>query len=143
MRIPLKIVDGRLVANAILLSQEYHFGASPLLFVVDTGSDATFISEGDALRLQIPVKILQPIEVFQMAGAKYHLLLGKKGSLYFKTEENKSLRIDLTNIPLARSTSKHKPESDFPSILGTDFMIAHGFSLYFNPKKDIHYLEKE
>ena len=144
MKIPLKFVDGRLVVNAIIFSPHYHFGASPIIFIVDTGSDATFISESDALTLQISLNALTLIEVFQMAGAKYKLLQGKEGSLYFKTEENKSLRIEIQTIPLAKSTSKKEQhDSGFPSILGTDFLIKNNISLYFNPKKNLMYLEKE
>ena len=144
MKIPLKLVDGRIVVNAIILSENYHFGASPILFVIDTGSDATFISEQDALRLQISTENLRSMETFQMAGAKYDLVLGKGISLYFKTDENKSSHIDFSNVPIARSTIRKKTEdSGFPSILGTDFLLKNNFSLYFSPNKKIIFLEKD
>lgn len=143
MKIPLRLVDGILRVNVILLSKNYHFGAAHVTFVVDTGSDTTFISESDALRLQIPMKALEATQIFQMAGSKYSLLFGKECNFYFKTFENKTLRISVPNLPISRSTTKKtQVDPNIPSILGMDFLIRNGLSLYFNPQKDAMYLEK-
>jgi len=144
IRIPLILVDGTPRVNAILFSNRYHFGLARITFVVDTGSNATFIGEEDFAGLQISMDTLHKEEAFKMAGSEYNLLLGKEGTLLFKTNENKTTRIDLPNIPVAKTTSKKASGIEgIPSILGTDFLEKNKFALYFNPNKDIMYLEKE
>ena len=144
MRIPLILVDGTPRVNAILQSPHYHFGLARITFVIDTGSNATFIGEEDFAGLQISMDTLHKEEAFKMAGSEYNLLLGKEGTLLFKTNENKTTRIELPNIPLARTTSKKTSDhSGIPSILGTDFLEKNKLTLYFNPGKDLMYLEKE
>lgn len=144
MRIPLILVDGTPRVNAILQSSHYHFGLARITFVVDTGSNATFIGEDDSAGLQIPIDALSKEEAFKMAGSRYNLLLGKKGTLLFKTNENKTTRIELSKIPLAKTTSKKSSDlGGIPSILGTDFLEKNKLALYFNLSKDIMYLERE
>ena len=45
MRIPLRIVTGGVYLGAIISSPAYHIGLAQINFVVDTGSNETFISE--------------------------------------------------------------------------------------------------
>ncbi len=51
MRIPIEIVNEQLEVNALIHSKRCRVGMALVDFVVDTGSNVSFISYKDALRL--------------------------------------------------------------------------------------------
>lgn len=146
MKFPLKFVNGSLILSGVLTSASYRVGFKRIIFVVDTGSPKTFISEKDALTLQIPMNTLKFLEHMRLGGSKYELLTGKPIKLYFKTDDEKSKDFDL-DITIAKTTKTSQEgiqeAMSCPSIIGTDFLIKNGLSLIFRPSKDVFYLEKE
>ena len=144
MRIPLKFVNGRILVLATLSAPNYRVSLKPVWFVVDTGSAKSFLSEGEALRLQIPMESLSLLEPIRMGGATYQLYRTKQVKLFFKNDQNGVYTINLENFALSRTGSKKeasKRESEnFPSILGTDFLIKNNLALYFDPVNNEAYL---
>ncbi|MBI2668056.1 hypothetical protein HYX17_04800 [Candidatus Woesearchaeota archaeon] len=138
---------GRLLLNARLNSHSYRIAFGQIVFVVDTGSNETFISEGDALRLNIPINKLSFERHIRMAGSTFELLKTKSLSIIMRDEENKTQKIDLDFSYVARGTKKSDKEKNialsFPSILGLDFLEKNKFSLVVTPHMDLAYLEKE
>ena len=147
MRIPLRIVTGSVNLNVIIYSQYYHIGLAQISFVVDTGSNETFISEGDALRFNIPINKLPFEKHVSMAGSKFELLKAKSLILYIKKDDNKTEKISLDHFYVARGTKKDEKNRNlalaFPSIMGLDFLENNKFSLVVTPHKNLAYLEKE
>ncbi len=147
MRIPLRIVTGGVYLSAILSSPTYHIGLAQINFVVDTGSNETFISEGDALRFNIPINRLPFEKHILMAGSTFELLKARSLILYIKKDDNKTEKISLDPFYIARGTKKDEKSRNlalaFPSILGLDFLEKNKFSLVVTPHKNLAYLEKE
>lgn len=146
MRLPLEFIRGSIFLQGIISSSDYRIGLSRISFIVDTGSPTTFISEKDALALQIPFRALRFKEHMKLGGAKYELLSGKKVKLYFKTDEPKSISFDF-NLTIAKTTKTTQEgiqeARSCPSIIGTDFLIQNKLGLVFWPSKEIFHLEKE
>ena len=146
MKIPLQIVAGRIQISASIRSAKYRiFGR--ITFYVDTGSNKTFISQSDSLRLQIPVNSLQQLGHVKIGGSTYELKRIKEIRLYFKTEEEKLETITLPEFSVLAGTKKDnlgiQEANAMPSLMGTDFLQINKLALYFNPSLCIAYLEKE
>lgn len=146
MKFPLEFIGGSIFLPGIVSSSNYRLGFSKLSFIIDTGSPTTFISEKDALSLQIPFKALRFKEHMRLGGSKYELLSGKRIKIYFKTDESKLTSFDFDLI-VAKTTKKThigiQEARSCPSIIGTDFLIQNNLGLIFWPSKGIYYLEKK
>lgn len=147
MKIPLTYANNRLILNTTLLCSGTHKGLITIPFIIDTGNPETFISEGDAiLRANLPLKKFSNYKTIKMGGSTYQLLkLNKKVSMFVKDDNNKSIKIELPNITVAKcmkTTGKAKNASlNFPSLLGVDFLEKRGFILYCDLKNNDCYLE--
>lgn len=146
MKLPLQIVAGRIQISASISSAKYRmFGR--ISFYVDTGSNETFISQSDALRLHVPVDSLPFLKHTLMGGSKYELKRMKEIDLYFKTEEEKLEKITLPEFSVMKGTRKNEEgvqeANSVPSLMGTDFLMLNNLVLYFNPSKEIAYLERQ
>lgn len=146
MKIPLRITDIGIELPSVISSPQYRLGFVRTSFIVDTGSPQTFISEGDALRLNLPLNKLKFREHMRMAGSVFEVLEMRNVGLYVKTDEERSEKIELPYIGVARGTKKDSKSiqiaQSFPNILGIDFLKQNKLALYFNPSKNIAYLEK-
>ena len=148
MKIPLKIIDKRPYLITTIRSQHLRIGLGQILFVVDTGSNQTFIGGKDCERFNISVKDLPTKTPLRMGGFVYIIKEIKYPiKFYFRDEENKLKDIEFKTFQVAvptLNTDKGKNESSsFPSIIGTDFLYDNKFSLHFLPSKEEAYLEKE
>jgi len=150
MKIPLLILENRIQVNTILRCLNFRLFGN-VIFIVDTGSPLTILSEGDALRLNVSIKNLRnpPDEKkhIYMGGSISELkMIPKKINLTFKNKDNKTETIILSNLCVAIGTKRderHKGISQgSSSVLGLDFLKDNEFLLYVNPKKDLAYLEK-
>jgi phosphorylcholine metabolism protein LicD len=146
MKIPLQFVQGKIILPAVITSSNYRFGFRKISFLIDTGSPKTFISEKDAMVLQIPMKSLKFSEFIKLGGSKYEMLNGKPVKIYFKNDEGKSKVFDFS-LTIAKTTKKTKEAINesraCPSIIGTDFLTQHDLSLFFRPAKSTCYLESK
>ena len=118
-------------------------------FLVDTGSPDTVISEGDALRLRIPInRLIKDRPLTGWGGASYDTYTLNNVKIHFKTSENQIFSISFQKILVSQLTTK-RPEEErrisltFPSIIGIDLLKNNGLKLYFDPAKSVTYFEKE
>ena len=146
MKLPLQIVAGKIQISASIRSAKYRMFGS-ISFYVDTGSNETFISQSDALRLQVPVNSLPQLRHAKIGGSTYELRRIKEIELRFKTEEEKLETITLPEFSVLVGTRKNEEglqeANSIPSLMGTDFLAVNKLALYFNPSKGIAYLEKQ
>lgn len=150
MKIPLRILEDKVQVNTLLRCSKFRL-LGQVMLIIDTGSPLTILSEGDALKLKVPIASLRnpPDEKkhIYMGGSISELkIIPKEVNLIFKNEDGKTETIVLSNLCVAISTKRddrHKGISQgSPSILGLDFLKNHKFSLYVNPEKDSAYLER-
>jgi len=146
MKIPIKFDKNfQLKVSVNISSPSYKIGIKPILFLIDTGSPKSFFSEGDALRLALPLNSMADQEVVTMVGSKYNLLKTKQFKFYFRTVGDKLHIIELNNFFITKTTKKTqegKLESqNIPSILGTDFFVLNNLKLHFDPNKEDNYIE--
>ena len=146
MRIPLDFVGDSIVLQGFLRAESYRIPYKKVMFVVDTGSPKTFISERDALAFQLPFSALSFKQFIRLGGSKYELLGGKHAEVYFRDDDGKPFKFDY-DLTVARTTKKTQDgiaeSRSCPSILGTDFLIQHRLGLVFRPAKAEYYLEMD
>lgn len=150
MRIPLLILENKIQVNTVFRCADYRLWGQ-VTFIIDTGSPLTILSEGDALKLHVPINNLQnpPMEKkhIHMGGSVSELKwISKQTNIIFRNEDKGTEKISLNGLCVAIGTkkdNKHKQLSQgSPSVLGLDFLKIQGFALYINPKKNLAYLEK-
>ena len=150
MKIPLLILEDKLQVNSILKCPLFRLYGQ-VVFIVDTGSPLTMLSEGDALKLKVPIGNLRdsPIDrkhIYMGGSISEIKLIPKQLDLVFKDDQSKAASVTLPNICVALSTkhdNRHKQIAQgSPSIMGLDFLRDNGFTLVVDPKKNIAYLEK-
>ena len=144
MKIPLKFIDGRIVVTPSVSAESYRIRYKPTFFIVDTGSSRSFISHGEALRLQIPINSLSHAEPLRMGGSRYDLLQTKQFLFNFKTDEGKFYPIKTSKFFVALGTKKTEDaiieSQNFPSIIGTDFLMLNKLYLHFDPHSNEMYI---
>lgn len=146
MKIPLQITDGLISTIATIRAPKYHINPSSIKFYVDTGSPETFLSERDALRLNVPISKLSFNKHIRIGGTTFEALKMEDIILYFKTEDSKTEMIRLPLIQIINGSKQSEEERmkalSTPSLLGTDFLLKNKFALYCNPYKNVAFLEK-
>ena len=114
--------------------------------LIDTGSPFTVLSTVDALKLKLPITKMRKGESVHLAGFHFFSFPIKNPSIRFRTEDAKSLKIDLPKIgvliPTKISKKTLQDVKHIPSIIGNDLLEEQGFALYFNPTAKIAYLER-
>jgi hypothetical protein len=145
MKIPLQYVAYRICLPVSFSTA--HVGLKQVVFIIDTGSNNTFISQGDAMRLNIPIGNTSFQEHVNMAGSTYELRKMRDVILRFKNDQGKLETIKFNEFNIALSTQKDQKNIDianaFPSIIGNDFLTTHKFSLHFTPHKNEAYFERD
>lgn len=141
MKIPLAVSQIGRITAVVSIQAPRCFGF--VSFVIDTGSPYTFFSERDAEKLKIPLKELETDKrLIGLGGKPFELLFFRHGKFNFRTEEGKIHSISWP-IRLRNYAEQQKYREELPSILGTDFVKENKLALFYNPSKDIAYLEKE
>ena len=143
-RIPLKFINNQIKADVLLDAESYRIRLKPIKFIIDTGSSRSFLSEGDALSIKMPLESLSHMESIRMGGSKYNLFGTKKMALLLRTDEDKLYKIPLPSFAVSRATKKteeaRQESQNFPSIIGTDFFTANKMFLHFDPSESNIYL---
>lgn len=106
IKIPLKFINDQITLGALIDLPNHRIRYKRILFILDTGSQKSFLSEGDALRVNFPFSSLSNPELIRMGGAKYNLFPIKPVSIIFKTDQDKSHKIELGDFSIARSTKR-------------------------------------
>lgn len=149
MKIPLIILERRIQIVSILLCPGIRVHGQ-VKFIVDTGSPLTVLSEGDALKLHIPLNSLRDVpdekKHIYMGGSVSELkLIPKEVKLGFRNDKNEMGYITLPDLCVAIGTKKdekHKQISQgSPSILGLDFFEQQKLLLHIDPLKNDIFFE--
>lgn len=149
MKIPLLILERRVQIVSIFSCAGIRVHGQ-VKFIVDTGSPLTILSEGDALKLHIPLNALRDVSEekkhIYMGGSVSELkLIPKEVKLGFENDKKEMKYITLSNLCVAVGTKKdekHKQISQgSPSILGLDFFEQQELLLHIDPSKNDIFFE--
>lgn len=145
MKIPLEFKDGHLVLHAVVNTKRFY---STVKFVIDTGSKVTFLNVKDVEKMQIPASNLPFFRNADIGGVAVALHELDKVTIRCGTDADSRIAlVEEKRILAAVGLRKNKEDIQktrlMPTILGTDFLLQNKLALYFNPAKNIAYLEKE
>lgn len=146
-RIPLQIVEGRLILTTVVECASLRIPRQIMDFVIDTGSADSYFSEKDVIRLQIPVSDKPAKAEVDFAGSRYKQISLPKIRLHLLTEDKNSTTSKDISI-CALKTTKKSPEKvqmahALPSILGMNFLKEQKISLHVILTENLAYLEHE
>ena len=143
-RIPLQIIEGRLILTAVVECLKLRIHRQIMDFVMDTGSPDSYLSDKDVLRLQIPISDKQSKEEVNVGGSRFKVVVLPKFKTYL-LEENKNhvdLDISLSALKTTKtSLKKIQTAQMLPSILGLDFLKEQKLSLHVVLSEDLANLE--
>ena len=113
-------------------------------FIVDTGSQLTFLGMDDVARQNRLLQHLIVKEKVLMGGGKINILeIPHPTTIVLIDESQKLQNLELPNFAVSdQASSKHVPMKISPSILGLDFLRQHDFDLFISTKDNKAYLEK-
>lgn len=148
-RIPLQIIEGRLVLTAVIACSHLRIHKQILDFVIDTGSSESYLSDKDVRRLHIPIKGRRSIGEVDFGGSRFNRISLPEFDMYLLQEDkqkNESAQIKLSISAL--QTTKSSPKNiqvaqTLPSILGLDFLKHQKISLHVILSEDVAYLQCE
>lgn len=147
-RIPLQIVEGRLILTCVIECPALRIQRQLMDFVIDTGSPNSYFSDKDVRRLQIPIKNRPIKEEVDFGGSRFKQVSLPKITMYLlkenKEEGYHTLNIDLSALKTTKcSEKKIQMAQMLPSILGLDFLKEQKVSLHVILTEDLAYLEFE
>lgn len=145
MKIKLAIDENGLIRRTFSVKFKRFHIRKPIEFIIDTGSNSNFISESDALKIDIPInKIKFKREIHGLTGGKLSANLGD-GYAYVLDDEEKARKLHIKDMSMIRTkgeTEKERKESlKNPSILGVNFLKENNLKLVYKPSENIAYLE--
>ena len=148
-RIPLEIVEGKLVMNSMIECRSLRVRHRFMRFVIDTGSSDSYLSDLDVKRLQIPIKDRRPIGDVNFGGSTFKQVPLPKFKIYLLMEDNDKNDYLTFDVPLTAlkttkmAEKKRKVTETLPSILGMDFLREQKLSLHVILTEDLAYLQYE
>ncbi len=115
------------------------------LALVDTGSPYSGLSPKDVLKSRMRLRG-QKGQSIGLAGMTFLAPVMKGATVNFQTEEGTPVSYEAEGyrafVPTKKMDQKMEREiQSIPSLVGSDFLEAHGIALYFDPKANIAYLE--
>lgn len=112
--------------------------------LLDTGSPYTGMSPRDLLKSRMRMKLAKG-ETIELAGMKFFAPVMKEAIIRLRTEEGKTLSYEVDDmrafVPTRIDDRIMRKAQDIPTIVGVDFLEAHGLALFFDPKAQEAYLE--
>lgn len=148
-RIPLQIIEGRLVLTSVVECESLRIHRQLMDFVIDTGSPDSYLSQKDTVRLQIPTKEKITIGEVDFGGSRFEQIKLPKFKLFLLKEGKENKEFIETEVELAAlkttktSEKKIQVARQLPSILGMDFLKQQKFSLHVILTECIAYLQYE
>ena len=147
-RIPLQIVEGRLVLTAVIECRSLRIPKQIMDFVIDTGSVNSYLSNKDVKRLQIPIKDKPAKEDVDFGGSRFKQISLSGITIYLLKEDKEkgclTLNVSLSALKTTKcSERKVVIAQTLPSILGLDFLKEQKISLHVIPTENLAYLEFE
>ncbi len=144
-RVPLQIVEGRLVLTAVVECPKLRIHKQIMEFVIDTGSQNSYFGHKDVMKLQIPLSERPSKGEVDVGGSrfkeiglpkiKFHILAEDKLSIISLDVEINALRTTKTSM------QKIQIAQALPSIIGMNFLKEQKLSLHVIPTENIAYLE--
>lgn len=147
-RIPLQIVEGRLVLTTVIECASLRIKEHILEFVIDTGSPESYLSDKDVRTLQVPIKDRIVKGEVDVGGSRFKQVVLPKVKMYLLLEDKEKAphTLDVTLSALKTTkTSQRKIliAQTLPSILGLDFLKEQKLSLHLILTENLVYLQFE
>ena len=145
-RIPLQIVEGRLVLTSVIECFSLRIRRQIMEFVIDTGSPDSYLSDKEVRRLQIPIKDVPSSGEVDFGGSRFYQISIPKITMYLLKEDKgyHTLNISLSALKTTKmSEQKIQMAQTLPSILGLDFLKEQKISLHVILTENLAYLEFE
>lgn len=144
MKIPLRFgEDGLLYLLAFIRLPRR--GLGQIEFIIDTGSNNTFINWLDVLKLNIPFTQLEQlpedIRYSGVAGVNMEFRKAGQTSMIVMNEEGNA-SVFISTSMLVGKPLEIKNDFVIPSVIGTDFLVEHNLVLHFDPVNKEYYLEQ-
>ncbi|MFQ5909727.1 MAG: hypothetical protein ACE5IJ_03285 [Thermoplasmata archaeon] len=102
------------------------------------------MSPRDLLKSRMRMKLAKG-ETIELAGMKFFAPVMKEAIIRLRTEEGKTLSYEVDDmrafVPTRIDDRIMRKAQDIPTIVGVDFLEAHGLALFFDPKAQEAYLE--
>ena len=86
-RIPLQIVEGRLILTSLIECPALRIPKRIMEFVIDTGSPNSYFSDKDVRKLQIPIRDRSTEEEVDFGGSRFKQVLLPKITMYLLKED--------------------------------------------------------
>ena len=148
-RIPLQIVEGRLVLTAVIECEGLRIRKQVMDFIIDTGSPDSYLSQKDVTKLQIPVSGKPSKGEIDFGGSRFKQIDIPKVTLYLLKEgkENRDyVKLEVSLLALSTtkaSLKKIQMAESLPSILGINFLKEQKVSLHVILTEELAYLQLE
>ena len=146
-RIPLCIVEGRLVLVSVIGCPKLRVPLRKMDFVVDTGSPDSYISDRDVRLMQIPIKDKSAQEEVDFGGSRFKRISLPPFTMHLLKEgfkEKTTLTISLSALKTTKMSDKKKEAAQMlPSILGLDFLREQKLALPVILNENVAYLEMD
>ncbi len=147
-RIPLQIIEGRLVLTAVIECKSLRIRRQLMDFVIDTGSPNSYLSDVEVRRLQIPIKDSESNEEVDFGGSRFKQIYLPKIKMYLLKEgtgkEYFSFDASLSALKTTKTSMKKiQAAQTLPSILGLAFLREQKLSLHVILTEELAYLEWE
>lgn len=148
-RIPLQIIEGRLVLLALVECPSLRVRKQVVEFVIDTGSSESYIGQRDSTKLQIPTKDKRDEGIVAFGGSEYKKIILPPFTFYLlKQDKQKNdymlLKVSLHALKTSKISQQRIQAADaLPSILGLDFLREQKLSLHVVLTEDMAYLQYE
>ncbi len=148
-RIPLQVVEGRLVLLALIECPSLRIHRQVMRFVIDTGSSDSYVGDRDVKRLQIATKGKISKGEIEFGGSRFQQISIPKFTMHLLKEDKQDNECMTLHVTLsALKTTKSSPRKiqiaqTLPSILGLDFLREQRLSLHVILTENIVYLQQE
>lgn len=148
-RIPLQIVEGRLVLTSVIECKQLRIHRQVMRFILDTGSPNSYFSYKDVIKLQIPLAGKNPSGQTDFGGSRFDQIPLPKVTMYILKEGKQSkdyytVNVSMSALRTTKTSQKNiKVAEQLPSILGIDFLKEQKFSLHLILTEDLAYLQYE
>lgn len=148
MRIPLTFTERfkQIMLPCLISIPHARIMLRPIEFLIDTGSNITFLDESDLQRLSISPKLLSPSDKqphLSIGGGTFGLHKINDVRLFLKTQENTAFTVDLPKIEVSLGVRKGDSLKGVGmSIIGMDFITENKFILFCDTERSEYYLEK-
>ncbi len=143
-RIPLQIIDNRLTLAAVIDCDSLRIHKKLVQFVVDTGSQASFLSPKEAQRLQIALQEKKRSGEVELAGSLFHQVDLPETKFTLLSDHRTPVVIKVKISALRTPKTKEEKilqASTLPSLLGIDFLRQTKLSLHVIMHEEMAYLE--